>query len=209
MVRIWVGAGELICYTKPSIITENNDTMDKAAVQQQMDQAIEHFNEELKKVRTGRASSQMLENLNVEVYGAPTPLSHAAQIIALDSQTLQIQPFDPGNLAAISKAIRDDQQLGLNLSDDGKVVRVSIPPMTEERRLEVVKSMGVVVEETRIRLRQVRHDALDSAKKQEKAGDITQDDLKGYQNQLDEMINDYNSRVEAAAKEKEAEIMKV
>lgn len=183
--------------------------MDLNAAKQRMQQAIEHFEEELKKVRTGRASAAMLENIHVEVYGAPTPMNHVAQINALDAQTLQIQPFDPSNLDAISKAIREDQQLGLNPSDDGKVVRVTIPAMTEERRREVVKSMGEIVESVRISLRNVRHDALDAAKKEEKAGDISQDDLKGFQKQLDETIDSFNKQVETAAKAKEDEIMRV
>lgn len=183
--------------------------MDVSSVRNKMESSLEHFHEELKKVRTGRASAQMLENIHIEVYGAPTPMNHVAQITALDAQTLQIQPFDPNNLDAISKAIREDQQLGLNPSDDGKVVRVTIPPMTEERRLEVVKSMGEIVEQTRIRLRQARHDSLDDAKKQEKAGEISQDDLKGQQKKLDALIDEFNKKVEEAAKIKEAEIMKV
>ncbi len=183
--------------------------MDLSAVKQRMQQALDHFSEELKKIRTGRASAQVLENVHVEVYGTPTPMSHVAQIHALDVHTLQIQPFDPGNLDAISTAIRNDQQLGLNPSDDGKVVRVSIPPMTEERRREVVKSMGDIVEKARISLRNTRHDALSDAKKQQKASDISQDDLKGYQKDLDETIDDFNKQIEAAANVKEAEIMKV
>ena len=183
--------------------------MDLSTVKGRMQQALDHLNEELKKVRTGRASPQMLENIQVEVYGAMTPLAHAAQIHAMDAQTIQIQPFDPGNIEAISAAIRNDQQLGLNPSDDGKVVRVSIPPMTEERRRDVVKGMGEVVEKARISLRNIRHDTLSDAKKQEKDGDISQDDLKGYQKDLDEMIDDFNKMVESSASEKESEIMKV
>ena len=183
--------------------------MDESTAKQRMQQALEHLQEELKKVRTGRANAAVLEGLEVEVYGQPMPLTHVANVHALDAQTLQIQPFDPNNLDAISVSIRNDQSLGLNPSDDGKVVRVSMPPMTEERRREVVKSLGDTVEQARIALRNIRHDMLDNAKKQEKAGDISQDDLKDAQSKLDAMITDYNKQVEQAFKSKEQEIMQV
>jgi ribosome recycling factor len=183
--------------------------MDTSKAQQRMSQALEHLHDELKKVRTGRANSAMLEGLNVEVYGQLSPLTHVANIHAMDAQTLSIQPFDPSNLNAISAAIRNEQSLGLNPSDDGKVVRVTMPPMTEERRREVVKHMGETIEHARISLRNIRHDELDAAKKQQKEGDISEDDLKGFQKKLDEQIADFNKQIEEAAKAKEAEIMQV
>ena len=135
---------------------------------QRMDQAIDHFKDELKKVRTGRAHAGMLEGILVEVYGQRMPLAHVANVGTLDAQTLQVTPFDPSNLEAISAAIRDDKSLGLNPADDGKIVRIPVPPMTEERRREVVKQLGQKVEDARVALRNVRHDALKDAKQQEK-----------------------------------------
>lgn len=174
-----------------------------------MELAIEHFEGELKKIRTGRASASVLDSLMVEVYGQPTALSHVANIVALDAQTLQIQPYDPNNLNAISAAIREDLSLGLNPSDDGKVVRVSVPPLTTERRQEIVKQLKDKVEESRISLRNIRHEALNAAKEQEKAGEITKDDLHDAEKKLNELVDSHNQKLEEASKAKESEIMTV
>jgi ribosome recycling factor len=183
--------------------------MDTTTAKDRMNQALDHLHEELKKVRTGRASAQVLEGIKVEVYGAMTPLSHMANVVALDGQTLQVQPFDPNNLDAISAAIRNDQSLGLNPSDDGKVVRIAVPPMTEDRRRDVVKHMGETVEATRIAVRNIRHDELNDAKSLEKSGDISKDDLIGFQKDLDALIADINKQIEESARAKEEEILKV
>src|SRR5580700_408600 len=115
--------------------------------------AVEHFGEELKKVRTGRASAGMLDGLMVEAYGQPMPLKALAGVTAPEAQLLQITPFDPANLQAISTAIRDNQTLGLNPMDDGRVVRVPIPPLTEERRREIAKQLSEKVEDCMITMR--------------------------------------------------------
>ena len=174
-----------------------------------MNKAIEHLDAELKKVRTGRASASILDGLSVMAYGQPTPLQHMSNVTAVDAQTLQIQPYDPGNLEAISAAIRDDQSLGLNPSDDGRVVRVAIPPLTTERRQEIVKQLKEKGEETRISLRNVRHEALSFAKEQEKAKEITQDDLHDTEKQLNELVDEYNHKIEDKLKAKESEVMTV
>ena len=174
-----------------------------------MDMALEHFEGELKKTKTGRASASILEGLMVEVYGQPTPLQHVSNVVALDAQTLQIQPYDPNNLDAISAAIREDQALGLNPSDDGKVVRIGVPPLTTERRQEIVKQLREKVEEARISVRNTRHDALNAAKEQEKNGDITKDDLHDAEKKLNELVEKYNSKFEEAFKAKESEVMTV
>src|SRR6185369_13085045 len=106
-----------------------------------------HFSEELKKVRTGRASAAMLDGVMVTAYGVPTPLNQVANITAPEAQLIQITPFDPSNLAAISTAIRDNPTLGMNPMDDGRVVRVPVPPLNEERRREIVKQLGTKVED--------------------------------------------------------------
>lgn len=174
-----------------------------------MKQALDHFEQELKRIRTGRASSSILDGVQVEVYGQMTPLAHAATINTVDAQMLQITPFDPNNLAAISAAIRDDQSLGLNPADDGKVVRVPIPPLTEERRKEIVKSIGEKAEEARISLRNIRHDILNAVKQEEKSGDASKDDVKDYENKLNKKIEEYNGKIDELSKAKETEIMKV
>lgn len=174
-----------------------------------MEQAIEHFGSALKKIRTGRANSDMLDSVKVEVYGQLTPLSHAASINVVDAQLIQITPFDPSNLAAISAAIRDDQSLGLNPADDGKVVRVPIPALTEERRLAIVKQIKEKAEEARISLRNARHDALNSVKDEEKAGNASKDDIKSAETKLNQLIDKFNQQIESAAKDKEKEVLTI
>ena len=134
-----------------------------------MDHALEHFSDELKKVRTGRAHPDMLASIHVVAYGAPMPLNQVANVTAPEPQMLLVSPFDPSNIQAIAAAIREDQSLGFNPSDDGRVVRVPIPALTEERRREMVKQLGDKVEECRIALRNVRQECLKDAKRKKEA----------------------------------------
>ncbi len=174
-----------------------------------MQGALEHFEGELRKVQTGRAQPSMLDGIKVEVYGTLLPLNQAANVTAPEPQLLQITPFDPGNIAAISAAIRNDQSLGLNPSDDGRVVRVPIPPLTEERRKQLVKQTSEKVEEARIGLRQARQDALQDAKRQKDAKTLTEDDVKAVEKAIDGLVADYQAKIEAAFKAKEQDILKV
>lgn len=169
--------------------------------------ALSHFQEELKKVRTGRAHPSMLDGLIVQAYGTPMPLNQVANVSAPESQLLQITPFDPNNLAAISTAIRDNQSLGLNPMDDGRVVRVPIPPLTEERRREYVKLVNSKLEECMIALRNVRHDANDAIDKSKKAKEVGEDEAKRLEKQVDDAMNSSKAEAENAAKVKEQEIM--
>lgn len=171
--------------------------------------AAGHFQDELKKVRTGRAHPGMLDGVMVEAYGTEMPLNQAATVSAPEPQTLQITPFDPGNLQAISAAIRNNQSLGMNPMDDGKVVRVPIPPLNEERRREYVKVVGTKVEDAMVSLRNARHDALkdiDQAKKDKQLGD---DDAKRLEKQVDDAMNQAKTEIEATAKAKETEILTI
>lgn len=171
--------------------------------------AAEHFEGELKKVRTGRAHASMLDGVVVSVYGTTMPLNQVANITAPEAQMIQITAFDPSNIQAIASAIRDNPTLGLNPSDDGRVVRVPIPALNEERRREFVKVLGGKVEDCMIVLRTIRReyfDALTAAKKEKTLGE---DDVKRLEKQVDEAMNKVKFEVEAAAKAKEAEIMTV
>lgn len=170
-------------------------------------QANEHFVESLKSLRTGRASASMLDGVMVEAYGTPMPLNQVANISAPEAQLLQITPFDPTNLAAIANAIRNNQQLGLNPSDDGRVVRVPVPPLTEERRRELAKMVGERQEDTMVRMRGIRHDALDAISKAKKDKEIGEDDAKRFEKQIEDAMNDARAQAEATAKAKEQEIM--
>lgn len=172
-------------------------------------QALEHFGEELKKVRTGRAHPSMLDSLVVEAYGVSMPIIQVGQVTAPEAQLLQITPFDPGNIQAISTAIRNNPSLGMNPMDDGKVVRVPIPPLNEERRREYVKVVSGKVEDTMIAMRNIRHEAIDAIDTAKKDKDIGEDDAKRLQQQIEEAMTKAKGEVEAASKAKEQEIMTV
>jgi len=176
---------------------------------QKLQAAFEHFQGELKKVRTGRAHAAMLDGVTVAAYGTAMPLNQVANVTAPEAQLLQITPFDPNNIQAIASAIRDNPTLGLNPSDDGRVVRVPIPALTEERRREYVKVLGGKVEDCMIALRGVRRDAMDAVDQAKKDKAIGEDDAKRLEKQVDEAMNKTKSDVDAAAKSKEAEIMTV
>lgn len=171
--------------------------------------ALEHFEEELKKVRTGRSHPSMLEGVMVEVYGAKMPLNQAANITAPEPQMLQVTPFDPSNLQAIAGAIRADQSLGFNPSDDGRIIRVPVPPLTEERRRQLVKQTGEKVEEARIALRNIRQDALKEAKRMKDAKELSEDDVKRVEKEIDKLMADYQEKIEAAFKTKEKDILTI
>ena len=174
-----------------------------------MTAALDHFESELRKVQTGRAQASMLDSIKIEAYGSLMPLNQVANVTAPEPQSLQITPFDPTNIAAISAAIRNDQSLGLNPSDDGRIVRVPIPPLTEERRRQIVKQTSEKVEEARISLRQVRQDAFQDAKRQKDAKTLTEDDQKSVEKEIDRLVSDYQAKIEAAFKAKEQDILKV
>ena len=179
------------------------------AVTVKLSSATEHFRQEIGKIRTGRAHPGMLDGISVEVYGQAMPLKAVASITAPEAQLLQLTPFDPNNLKAISDAIRDDQSLDLNPADDGRVVRIQIPPLTEETRQQMVKILHQKVEDTMISARQARHDALRKAEAAEKAKDIGKDDLGRLEKQIDEKLAAQKSEIDGLAKTKEQEILTV
>lgn len=174
-----------------------------------MEGALEHFNDELRKVRTGRAHPSMLEGIKVEAYGALVPLNQAANITAPEPQLLQVTPFDPSNLQAVVAAIRADQSLGFNPSDDGRLIRVPVPPLTEERRKQLVKQTSEKVEEARIALRNVRQDALKDAKRKKDAKELSEDDVKSVEKAIDKLMSDYQEKIETTFKAKEKDILTI
>jgi len=180
-----------------------------AGAQSRFTNAVERFKDGLKSLRTGRANVAMLDGVMVEAYGTQMPLNQVANVTAPEAQLIQITPFDPNNLEAISAAIRNNPSLGLNPSDDGRVVRVPIPPLTEERRRELAKQVGQKQEECMIALRSVRHDALDAIDKAKKDKEIGEDDAKRLSGQVEEAMNKARADAETTAKAKEAEIMTV
>lgn len=180
---------------------------DTKPYEDKMTGAVAHFEEELKKVRTGRAHPAMLDSIKAEVYGQKMPLNQVANVTAPEPQMLTVTPFDPSNIQGIAAAIRQDQALGLNPSDDGRVIRVPIPPLTEERRKLLVKQTSEKVEEARIALRNVRQDALKEAKRKKDAKELSEDDLKGIEKSIDASVANFNSKLDAVFKEKEKDIL--
>lgn len=178
-------------------------------VNQKFGKAVEHFQDELKKVRTGRASAAMLDGITVEAYGTPMPLIQVATISAPEPQLIQVSPFDPSNLQAIVAAIRDNQGLGLNPTDDGRIIRVPVPPLTTERRAEIAKQLGAKVEECMIRLRNARHEALKQAEQAKKDKQLGEDEYARLQKQVDDSMQANKSRVDVLSKAKETEIMTI
>lgn len=186
---------------------DSNQVVDQT--KQKIEGALTHFGEELKKLRTGRASAGMLDGIMVEAYGTPMPLNQVANVTAPEAQLIQITPFDPSNLQAISAAIRDSQSLGLNPSDDGRVVRVPIPPLTEERRREITKQVGSKLEDAMIAMRGIRHDAIDVINQSKKDKEIGEDEARRLTTAIEEVMNRAKVDAEAQAKAKEQEIMTV
>ncbi len=175
--------------------------------QTKLNQAVERFRDSLKSLRTGRASASMLDGITVEAYGTPMPLIQVATITVPEAQLIQITPFDPSNLQAISEAIRNNQALGLNPADDGRVVRVPIPALTEERRRELAKQVGQKQEEAMIGVRAIRHEALDVIDKSKKDKQIGEDDAKRLSVQIEDAMNKVKADIETVAKSKEQEIV--
>lgn len=171
-----------------------------------MDEVVTRFNDEMKKVRTGRAHPDMLSTIKVEAYGQFMPLNQVANVTAADATLLVITPFDPSTIQAIASAIRADQSLGLNPADDGRVVRVPIPALTEERRKEIVKNASAKVEQAKVALRNVREDA---RKELKSAEDLSEDVKKRAEKEIDDLTKEFTDKIEAAFKAKSEEIMKL
>lgn len=186
-----------------------NPTQIVTDTKQKLESATAHFLSELKKLRTGRAHASMLDGLHVEAYGSPMPLQQLATVSAADAQLLQITPFDPNNLQAIATAIRNNPSLGLNPTDDGRVVRVPIPPLNEERRRELTKVVGQKQEECMVSLRALRREAMSAIEKAKKDKLIGEDDAKRYEKQVEDILNKTKVDADTAAKAKEQEIMTV
>lgn len=174
-----------------------------------MDAVLEHFQNELAKIRTGRAHPGMLDSVRVESYGTLMPLNQVANVTAPEAKLLQITPFDPSTLQKIAAAIREDQSLGFNPSDDGRVIRVPVPALTEERRKQLVKQAGEKVEEARIAMRGVRQDGIKDAKRQKDAKELSEDDVKAVEKEFDRLMQEFQGKIDEAFKAKEKDILTI
>jgi ribosome recycling factor len=179
-----------------------------AQLKGRMDKAVEDFRKAMAATRTGRASVHMLDSVNVEYYGSQMPLNQIAQVHAPEAQLITVQPFDPTSLAAIEKAIRK-ADLGLNPMNDGKIIRVPVPPLTEERRRDMVKHLHRILEEHRTAVRNIRRDGNDAIKKAVKEKKITEDDEKRAMEEIQRLTDDEIKKMEDMSKAKEKEVLEI
>ena len=173
-----------------------------------MTKTIDALKHEYTTIRAGRANAQMLDKVRVDYYGSLTPVNQMAAISVPEPRTLMINPWDKSSMAEIEKAIRNSD-LGLNPTNDGQVIRISVPALTEERRKELAKQASKVAEEFKVRLRNERRDANDKLKKMEKEGEITEDDLKKSQDEVQKITDKFIKDVDTLLKAKEQDIMAV
>jgi ribosome recycling factor len=175
---------------------------------EKMGKSVEHLENGLQTIRTGRANPALIEQVRVPYYGTPTPLNQLAQISAPEPRLLMVQVYDRSQMAAVEKAIRNAGQ-GLNPSNDGQVVRVPIPPLTEERRREYVKMVRQRAEDARVAVRNIRRDELHQIQQQERAGELPEDQARRAGEQLQKITDAQVGRIDAVAARKEAEVMEV
>jgi ribosome recycling factor len=173
-----------------------------------MDKAVEDFRKAMAATRTGRASVHMLDSVTVEYYGSQMPLNQIAQVHAPEAQLITVQPFDPSSLGPIEKAIRS-ADLGLNPMNDGKIIRVPVPPLTEERRRDMVKHLHKVLEEHRTAVRNIRRDGNELIKKALKDKKITEDEERRAMEEIQRLTDDEIKKMEEMSKGKEKEVLEI
>jgi len=183
-----------------------NDTLNDAETK--MSKAVEVTREDFAAIRAGRAHPSMFAKITAEYYGTPTPLQQLASFTSQDARTILIQPYDMGAMSAIEKAIRDSD-LGVNPTNDGKVLRCSFPELTEERRKEYVKVARTKAEEGRVAVRNIRRNAKQALEKLEKDGEVGKDDVTGAEKRLDSITKKHTDQIDEMLKHKEAELLEV
>jgi ribosome recycling factor len=174
-------------------------------VESHMQKAVEATQRNFNTIRTGRANATLLDRVMVEYYGSPTSLKSLANINTPDASTITIQPYDKGSMNLIEKAIQLSD-IGLTPSNDGQVIRLNIPPLTSERRKELVKMAGKMAEEGKVSIRNIRRDAVDSVRKQEKSSEVSEDESKDLQDKIQKLTDKYIAKVEEILAEKEKDI---
>jgi len=179
--------------------------MEDQEIKEKMEKSLEVLKKNLSGVRTGRANPGLVENIVVDVYGQKMPLKHVASINISEGRSILINPFDKSNTQLIEKAI-SMADLGLTPMDDGHQIRITLPELNEERRKELDKIIRTYAEESRVSVRNIRREAIDDAKK---SGDYSDDDLKGYTEEVQKSTDDYTKKIDELLKHKEAEIMEI
>lgn len=182
--------------------------MKLADVEDHMHKTVEATQRSFNTIRTGRANPSLLDRVMVEYYGSPTPLKSLASINTPDASTIAIQPFDRSSLNLIEKAIQMSD-LGLTPNNDGSTIRINIPPLTSDRRKELVKMTAKFAEEGKVAIRNIRRDAVDSVRKQEKASEVSEDEARDLQDKIQKLTDKYIAKVDELLAEKEKDIMTV
>lgn len=177
-------------------------------IEAKMEKRINGYAGELKTIRAGRANASILDKVAIDYYGTMTPVAQVGSISAPDARTLVIQPWDGSILKEIEKAI-NASEIGISPQNDGKVIRMNFPPLTEERRKELVKQVKKYTEEAKVQIRNARRDAMDDFKKQKKDGDLTEDDLKGIEKDIQNLTDKYIKEIDDICADKEKEILEV
>jgi ribosome recycling factor len=173
---------------------------------EQMTKSLEFFKQQIAKVRTGKANASILDNIKVDYYGSPTPITQIATINVPDAKTIVIQPWDPSTLGAIEKAIKQSD-LGFNPMNDGRILRIPVPPLTEERRKEIVKFCKKLTEDAKIAIRNIRRDQIELIRKAEKEKQLTEDDKKLGEEKIQKVTDEFIKKIDEIFSAKEKEIM--
>ena len=177
-----------------------------SSTKERMNKVIDHYSSEISVIRTGRATTSMLDSIKIDYYGSATPLNNISNISSPSPDLIIIQPFDPSSLEMIEKSIAVSD-LGMNPNNDGSLIRLNVPPLTEERRNELIKLVHKYIEDAKIAIRNIRRDANESFKKIEKDGELSEDNLKRALENIQELTNEYISKLEKIQEVKEKDIL--
>lgn len=183
-----------------------NETISKA--ESRMEKRLSHLADDYAAIRAGRANPAVLDKIVVDYYGAPTPINQLAAVSITEARTLMIQPWDGSVLRSIEKAIQTSD-LGINPQNDGKALRIVFPPLTEDRRKEIVKDVSKMAEETKVSVRNVRRDAVDKVKAKKKDGELTEDDLKKAEKKIQDLTDKFVKEIDKMADKKQKEVMAI
>ena len=182
--------------------------MDYTSLKEKMEKSISVYSEKLSEVRAGRANPAILNKVKIDYYGTPTPINQVAGISVPEARLIVIQPWDTSILKEIEKEILKSE-IGINPNNDGKVIRLAFPELTEERRKDLVKDIKKMAEEAKIVIRTIRRDGIEEAKQEQKNGDMTEDELKQAENEIQKLTDKYVEEIDKIAETKEKEVMSV
>ncbi len=177
-------------------------------MEERMQRRINHLTDEYKSIRAGRANPSILDRVKVDYYGTPTPVNQVANVSVPEARTIIITPWDGSMLGVINKAIQTSE-IGINPQNDGKSIRLNFPPLTEDRRKEIVKDVAKIAEGTKVQIRNVRRDAIDDLKKLKKNGDLTEDDLKDGEKKVQKTTDKFIKETDSICEDKKKEIMEL